>query len=487
MNEPARDRPDMCPGAIQVHRAADGGLARIRLPGGHVTAAQWSTLAAAAADLGNGLLELTSRGNVQVRGLPAGAEAELGARMTDAGLLPSPSHERVRNILASPLSGRDGRGLVDVRPLVAELDERLRATPALAELSGRFLFTLDDGRGDVVGLRGDVGVIPVTADEVLLPLAGADHSLCTTPDAAVDGMLAVAAAFLAERAAQGTTAWRLTDLVDGPRRILARLTHPALRWSEPVGELFPVASEHPIGLVPQVGGSAARAGGSPAAAGHLAGAGARGSGVPPQVDAGAGPVRAGGDGLVAVAVTAPLGRLTRAQADALAGVSAGTLIVTPWRGVIVPDLPGAEAHRALATLSSHGLIVDPASPWLGVTACTGLPGCAKSLADVRADAAAWLGPPPRPGTGDGAMRGRSGDDPAFAPAGAAAAPTGQRGPAGHGGLPVHWVGCGRRCGTPGGPHVEVLATGDGYRVTAGEDTWSTVDPGSVIEKARRTA
>ncbi|GIG60233.1 precorrin-3B synthase [Longispora fulva] len=455
MNDALRDRPDMCPGAIQVHRAADGGLARVRLPGGHVTVAQWTAVADAAAELGNALLELTSRGNVQVRGLPAGAEAELGTRLAEAGLLPSTSHERVRNILASPLSGRDGRGLVDVRPLVAELDRRLCATPALAELSGRFLFTLDDGRGDVVGLRGDVGVIPVTADQVLLPLSGSDHSLCTTLDAAVDGMLAVAAAFMAERAAQGSTAWRLADLTDGPRRILARLTHPALRWTEPAGEMFPVATEHPIGVIPQVGGS-----GDP-----LAKADGR---------------------LMSVAVVAPLGRLTRAQAGALADVARGALIVTPWRGVVVPDVPGAEAHRVLATLSSHGLIVDPASPWHGVTACTGLPGCAKSLADVRADATAWLGPQPRPGTGDGAVpaRGRSGDGStgdAFAPAGATAAPTGL------GGLPVHWVGCGRRCGTPGGPHVEVLATGDGYRVTAGEDTWSTVDPGSVIDEARRTA
>ncbi|MGY0232309.1 precorrin-3B synthase [Longispora urticae] len=409
MNEPLRPRPDLCPGAIQVHRAADGGLARVRVPGGHLDTGQWTALASAATDLGNNLLELTSRGNVQVRGLPAGAEAELGARLTEVGLLPSTSHERVRNILASPLSGRDGRGLVDVRPLVAELDRRLCGTPYLSELSGRFLFTLDDGRGDIVGLRGDVGVIPVTADQVLLPLAGVDHSLCTTPDAAVDGLLAVATAFLDERAAQGSTAWRLTDLKDGPRRVLARLRHPALRWSEPGGEPFPLLTDHPIGVVPQA------------------------------------------EGLASVAVAAPLGRLTRAQSDALAAASRGTLVITPWRGVIVPDVPGAEAPGVLATLSSHGLIVDPASPWLGVTACTGLPGCAKSLADVRADAASTL---------VGATLG---------------------------GLPVHWVGCGRRCGMPGGAHVEVLATDDGYRVTAGAHTWSTVDPGDVIEKARRTA
>ena len=36
---------DACPGALQVHQAADGAMARIRLPGGMMTAAQLATLA----------------------------------------------------------------------------------------------------------------------------------------------------------------------------------------------------------------------------------------------------------------------------------------------------------------------------------------------------------------------------------------------------------------------------------------------------------
>jgi precorrin-3B synthase len=32
------------------------------------------------------------------------------------------------------------------------------------------------------------------------------------------------------------------------------------------------------------------------------------------------------------------------------------------------------------------------------------------------------------------------------------------------GLPVHWVGCARGCGSPAGPHVRVEATGSGYEV-----------------------
>ena len=89
-----------------------------------------------------------------------------------AGLLPSPTHERVRNIVASPLSGRVG-GNADVRDWVHRLDIAIQAEPALAELPGRFWFSIDDGRGDVSGLGADVGA-HVSGDSVAVLLAGRD-------------------------------------------------------------------------------------------------------------------------------------------------------------------------------------------------------------------------------------------------------------------------------------------------------------------------
>ena len=90
---------DACPGALQVHQAADGALARIRLPGGMISPGQLTALADAATRFGSPAMELTSRGNIQIRGLTdPGALADAVAA---AGLLPSPSHERVRNIVAS--------------------------------------------------------------------------------------------------------------------------------------------------------------------------------------------------------------------------------------------------------------------------------------------------------------------------------------------------------------------------------------------------
>ena len=106
---------------------------------------------------GSGLLQLTSRGSLQVRGLADPVPDAFVAGITAAGFLPSTTHERVRNIVASPFTGLHG-GRADLRPMVVALDEALRAAADLAELSGRFLFALDDGRGDVITLPFDVGL-----------------------------------------------------------------------------------------------------------------------------------------------------------------------------------------------------------------------------------------------------------------------------------------------------------------------------------------
>jgi len=145
---------DRCPGVLRLAAAADGYLARIRLPGGLISAQQIQALARLGDELGDGRAELTSRGNVQLRGLAADAAEQLTDRLTRAGLLPSLSHDRVRNVLASPLAGLDGGN--DPTAIVRALDAGLCARPRLAELPGRFLFAVDDGRGDVAGLGADV-------------------------------------------------------------------------------------------------------------------------------------------------------------------------------------------------------------------------------------------------------------------------------------------------------------------------------------------
>lgn len=205
MAVPARARPDACPGVVATHAAADGMLARVRLPGGHASADQLRVLAGCAEELGDGSVHLTSRGNVQLRGLSRDT-SELASRLSEAGLLPAPAHERVRNILASPLSGLAG-GVVDVRPMVARLDAAVCARPELAELPGRFLFALDDGRGDVAAEDVDLCWRAVDEGTGVLLFAGEPGPRVALADA-LDALVSEALRFLAVRG----TAWRMREL-----------------------------------------------------------------------------------------------------------------------------------------------------------------------------------------------------------------------------------------------------------------------------------
>jgi precorrin-3B synthase len=384
---------------MRLAEAADGYLARVRLPGGLIGAGQMRVLARLAGEFGDGRVELTSRGNAQLRALAAGAAGPLTEELTAAGLLPSLTHDRVRNVLASPLAGLDGGP--DLTGIVRALDAELCARPRLAELSGRFLFAVDDGRGDVAGLGADV-TASIGADGAVV------NGLATRGQGAEDGvvavMLACAEAFLDEAAARGGTAWRIADLADGGERVRAV-----------------VAERLRLAAAPEATVTAR------ATAARQATATAQSTEAPrPTADGPRVPARPVGlVGSTGAVLLAPLGRLTYEQLTWLAGQVAGRPArITPWRSVAVPDLP--DAARTLGEAARLGFGVDGASPWLRLTACAGRPGCASALADVQADAAAF----------------------------------GARWPD----RIVHVSGCARHCGRPAATEVDVTATSQGYQV-----------------------
>lgn len=321
-----------------MHQAADGALARVRLPGGILAAAQLTALARIATRLGSGTLELTARGNVQLRGITD--PAAVANAVTAAGLLPSETHERVRNIVASPLSGRTG-GLADVRGWAAALDTAIQAEPALSELSGRFWFSLDDGRGDVSGLRADVGA-HVLDDGCALLLAGRDTGVRLAAIDVVPTLIGLAARFVAIRG----KAWRVVEL-DDPGALLPDIVGAPPACGGVSATPFPPVTRPPVGWIRQD--------------------------CP--------------EGRIALGAAVPLGVLSAGVAEQLAALDA-PLVVTPWRSVLVCDLDEHVADAALRVLAPMGLVFDDDSPWLAISACTGSPGCAHSAADVRADAAA---------------------------------------------------------------------------------------------------
>lgn len=208
-----RTRGDLCPGVLRPWPAEDGALVRLRLPGGQTSRAQLASLVAVAEAHGDGRVHLTARANLQLRALPGGdcLPAEVVEAITATGLLPHPAHELVRNVMVSPLTGLHG-GRADLRPVVAALDVGLVAHPSLARLPGRFLFVLDDGRGDLVDRTLDLGCVAVSASEVQLRL-GSHHWGPVVPLAeAGPRLVGLARAFVQLRGDGPQAPWHVDEL-----------------------------------------------------------------------------------------------------------------------------------------------------------------------------------------------------------------------------------------------------------------------------------
>ncbi|WP_243653239.1 hypothetical protein [Pseudonocardia endophytica] len=460
-----RTRADACPGVVSPHLAADGALARVRLPGGAISATALRAVAALAEVAGDGAVHLTSRGNLQLRGMDPDDPRPV-QRLDAAGLLPSRTHERVRNVLASPLSGITG-GVADVRGLAAALDRDLCARPSLASLPGRFLFAFDDGRGDVAAERPDVCWLAVSDDDGELLVAGAPTGLwCFSADSP-SLLLDAAETFLLLRAEHAedpdARAWRAVELPDAAIRIGDALV---ARWGttraaaptgpgRAAGPSAPTLDDSssrvegldggssratgPRGATPprrtpaaaeprRLGESSCRAEGLDESSFRATGSGGAASTARRTGSVGSSSRPEGSDrsssrvvgvlGSGAVGAAPVLGELSVAQLRVLAEL-APDVIVTPWRTLVVPA--PHDPGTALDRLREADLVVDPQHAALRVSACAGTPGCAKSLADVRAHARSLV---------------TSGAD-----------------------GPVHVSGCARRCGAPHGTHTDLVATG----------------------------
>ncbi|MBM7519866.1 nitrite reductase [Nocardioides nitrophenolicus] len=274
----ARSRPDRCPGIVHPWPADDGGLVRIRVPGGRVPLPALRALAAVAEEYGDGRVRVTGRANLQVRAMPLATDGSLAgpalAALEATGLLPSRTHDRVRNVLVSPQTGLAG-GRADLRPVLAALDALLLADDAVAALPGRFLFTLDDGRGDLADKHLDLGLVALDGGTAQLRVGEGWGEVVALADAPA-ALLAVARAFLAARGTGPEAPWHVPELA----RPLAPAVPPAPGATAATGPL-------PLGPV----------------------AGGRHVGVPD-------------DGL---------------DSTTIAAWTAPTVIVTPWQGVLIPE------------------------------------------------------------------------------------------------------------------------------------------------------
>lgn len=298
-HDTGRDRADRCPGVLRPWIADDGALVRLRLIGGRLPTAALAALTEIAAEHADGSLYLTKRANVQLRALPhedGCVSSAFVEAVTAAGLLPSPTHELVRNVMVSPLSGRRG-GQADLRPVADRFDALVRADPELAALSARFLVVLDDGRGDLVDRSLDLGAMAVSAAEAQLRVGVQGWGEVVPIDEVPEALVALAHRFLlanrggggAEPWAARGTAWHVDELPDAHLAILGHAHARDLRTH--------------VTALPLPHGSVAQ-----------------------------------DDGRTAEHLAVPDGRLTPDLAATVLDRAGDEVVVTPWRSLLLPDL-----------------------------------------------------------------------------------------------------------------------------------------------------
>lgn len=353
-------RPSACPGLWRIAPARDGGICRVKLPGGRLTGEQARVVAEAARRCAGGVLELTNRSNLQIRGVREACHEQLVRRLLDAGL--GPRHaaaDDVRNLLISPAAGRDPAAHLDTRPLAERLLALLQDTPAFHGLSAKFALQLDGGEAlSMLDHPHDLwfGALP-GGTRMAFGLAGCPRhgALGVAELERVPALVEALLHLFLELAGERTRMRQL--LADMPvDDFLSRLS---FTLQDPPPTFAPVTMDGaPLGIHPQA---------QPDRAMLLAGA--------------------------------PLGRLHADQLQALADLAGAEgsdeLRLTPWQGVLLPDVAVERQAAVARAMADIGLVLDARAPLARLLACSGTAGCARAEADTKADAlrlAARLGP-----------------------------------------------------------------------------------------------
>ena len=135
-----------CPGALRPMESGDGWVVRVRPRAGRLSQEQARGLAALSAAHGNGLIDLSARANVQLRGVTMASHAPMMGGLRALGLLDdSAEAESQRNVTLAPFWAQDD-GAYDK---ALELSAALTA-PSAPRLPSKFGFVVDMGQAPIL-------------------------------------------------------------------------------------------------------------------------------------------------------------------------------------------------------------------------------------------------------------------------------------------------------------------------------------------------
>jgi precorrin-3B synthase len=346
MSAPLELRKGWCPGALRPMQSGDGLLLRVKPRTGVYSITALQVTAEAAMRFGSGEIDLTNRGNLQLRGVRDATYADAIAALDAAGLLDQAARsEAVRNIVVDPLSEVDP-ARATVRKLGADIEDRLVRDQRLWSLPDKFGFSISGTTGPRVGNRSADIMLAADGDTRFAIFLDGGMHVCAfvSRDGAVDATMRLALAFIALCATDPSLS-RMKDAVAqrGCAELFASTGLPSTAVA-PHG----AAPEQPVGLL-----------------------------------AHGGRVFAAGIGL-------PFGRIRGDDLKTLAMMAAGlgtnAVYTSPQRLFIFPvDAPEAAAG-ILAEAKNLGLITVPGDLRLAIDVCPGAPACRNATTETRRDA-----------------------------------------------------------------------------------------------------
>ncbi|MEL6335531.1 MAG: cobalamin biosynthesis protein CobG [Pseudomonadota bacterium] len=169
--------------------SGDGLILRLRPDHGRIEAAGFRTLCALARRHGNGVMEVTSRASLQLRGVSEAGYPDLLAEITAAGLMPR-LPQNGAGIVVQPF-WRDGQG---TGALEAEIAEALGALPPLP---AKFGIALDHGAAPCLSeTPADIRMERCAEERLIVRADGAPLGRPVTPATAAEAVAALATWFL---------------------------------------------------------------------------------------------------------------------------------------------------------------------------------------------------------------------------------------------------------------------------------------------------
>ncbi|HWK68722.1 MAG TPA: precorrin-3B synthase [Rhizobiaceae bacterium] len=350
-------RRGSCPTLATPMATGDGLLARLKPISGGMIPATLAGIAEAARRFGNGLIEVTARGSLQIRGLTRDSAPRFAAAV-DALDIPVRSGVPVET---GPLAGLDPEEIKDPRPFAQDIRERIAAAGLSQRLGPKVSVVVDGG--------GRLKLDALVADVRLVATGGAWR--VAIGGTATAGLWAL----IPEADAAATVVAILETVAAKGRRARANeLSLEELRSPLPPSVLLDISpSRGEIGRTE--GGNGER---SPISTFPLS------------------------DARVAFGIGLPFGQTTaeRIISFAEAAERHGVDEIRPAPGrALLALVPSAEAAGPLKHIAGTlGFITDATDPRLSVVACAGAPACASGhiqaraiASEIAADAAAILG------------------------------------------------------------------------------------------------